>query len=75
MSTSDDRGERVEGPLDNLMSAIIDFDFEPIQRLIAIGRRLIESKIGHKSILAVPGKIFVLCGITCKCNLTKPYLS
>ena len=28
----------------------------------------------HKSTLAVPWKISVLCGITCKINLTKPYL-
>ena len=28
----------------------------------------------HMSTLAVPGKIFVLCAITCECNLTKPYL-
>ena len=29
----------------------------------------------HKPNLAVPGKIFVLCCITSKCNLTKPYLT
>ena len=27
----------------------------------------------HKSTLAIPGKMFVLSGSTCKCNLTKPY--
>ena len=41
----------------------------------SFSENLWRKKVRHRSILAGPGKIFVLCGITCKCNLTNTYIS
>jgi len=37
--------------------------------------KLLKNELRRKSTLVVPGKMSLLSGTTCICNLTKPYLT